>query len=106
MALELELKGKVAIISGGSDGMGRAAAERLASEGVKVGICARRKDHLERAAEEIRKATGGEVLAVPADVSPTAGAASTSCSTMPGPPMPMRSRPSTTPPGRPTSTSR
>ena len=32
-ALELELKGKVAIISGGSDGMGRAAAERLASEG-------------------------------------------------------------------------
>ena len=69
MALELELKGKVAIISGGSDGMGRAAAERLASEGVKVGICARRKDHLERAAEEIRKATGGEVLAVPADVS-------------------------------------
>jgi 3-oxoacyl-[acyl-carrier protein] reductase len=69
MALELELKGKVAIISGGSDGMGRAAAERLASEGVKVGICARRKDHLERAADEIRKATGGEVLAVPADVS-------------------------------------
>jgi len=69
MALELELNGKVAIISGGSDGMGRAAAERLASEGVKVGICARRKDHLERAAEEIRKATGGEVLAVPADVS-------------------------------------
>ena len=69
MALELGLNGKVAIISGGSDGMGRAAAERLAAEGVKVGICARRKDHLERAAEEIRKATGGEVLAVPADVS-------------------------------------
>ena len=46
MALELGLKGKVAIISGGSDGMGRAAAERLAAEGVKVGICARRKDHV------------------------------------------------------------
>lgn len=66
--LELGLRGKVAIITGGSEGLGRACAERLAGEGARVAICARRKDVLERAAEQIRKATGGEVLARPADV--------------------------------------
>lgn len=66
--LDLGLTGKIAIVTGGSDGLGRAAAERLAGEGAKVAICARRKDHLERAAEEIRKATGGEVFAQVCDV--------------------------------------
>jgi 3-oxoacyl-[acyl-carrier protein] reductase len=66
--LDLGLTGKIAIITGGSDGLGRAAAERLAGEGVKVAVCARRKDHLERAAEEIRTSTGGEVLAQVCDV--------------------------------------
>ena len=66
--LDLGLTGKIAIITGGSDGLGRAAAERLAREGAKVAIGARRKDHLERAAEEIRKSTGGEVLAQVCDV--------------------------------------
>ena len=47
MALDLGLTGKVAIISGRSEGLGRAAAERLAREGAKVTICARRKDVLE-----------------------------------------------------------
>jgi NAD(P)-dependent dehydrogenase (short-subunit alcohol dehydrogenase family) len=70
--LELGLKGRIAIISGGSEGMGRAAAEKLASEGVRVAICARRKDVLDRAADEIRKATGGEVLAQPCDVTQAA----------------------------------
>jgi NAD(P)-dependent dehydrogenase (short-subunit alcohol dehydrogenase family) len=69
MALDLELDGKVAIISGGSDGLGRAAAERLAAEGVKVAICARRKEHLEKAAAEIRASTGGDVFAQAADAS-------------------------------------
>jgi NAD(P)-dependent dehydrogenase (short-subunit alcohol dehydrogenase family) len=36
MALELDLKDKVAIITGGSDGLGRAAAERLAAEGATI----------------------------------------------------------------------
>jgi NAD(P)-dependent dehydrogenase (short-subunit alcohol dehydrogenase family) len=65
--LDLELTGKVAIVTGGSEGMGRAAAERLAREGAKVTICARRKEILEHAASAIR-AAGGDVLPVPADV--------------------------------------
>lgn len=70
--LDLGLKGKVAIITGGSEGLGRASAERLAAEGVRVAIAARRKDLLERAARDIRGATGGEVLAQAADVSKAA----------------------------------
>ena len=66
--MELGLKGKVAVVTGGSEGLGRASALRFAQEGARVAICARRKEILERAAEEIRNATGAEVLAVPADV--------------------------------------
>ena len=67
--LELNLRNKVAIITGGSEGLGRAAAQKLADEGAKVAICARRKDVLENAAAAIKAATGNEVLAVPTDVS-------------------------------------
>jgi 3-oxoacyl-[acyl-carrier protein] reductase len=67
--IELGIEGKIAIITGGSDGLGRAAAERLAAEGARVAICARRKEHLEQAAEGIRKSTGGQLLARVADVS-------------------------------------
>ncbi|HXJ77289.1 MAG TPA: SDR family oxidoreductase [Candidatus Methylomirabilis sp.] len=67
--LDLGLKDAVAIITGGSDGLGRAAAQKLAAEGAKVAVCARRKEHLEQQADEIRKATGGHVLAHAADVS-------------------------------------
>src|SRR5262247_2282221 len=67
--LELGLKEKVAIITGGSEGLGRAAAEKLAAEGARVAICARRKEVLDQAADEIRKATGCQVLAQVADVS-------------------------------------
>jgi NAD(P)-dependent dehydrogenase (short-subunit alcohol dehydrogenase family) len=67
--MELGLEGKIAIVTGGSEGMGRAAAERLARSGARVTVCARRKDVLERTAEELRKATGGELLAIAADVS-------------------------------------
>lgn len=66
--MDLKLQGKVAAITGGSDGIGKAAARRLAEEGVKVGICGRREDALDEAVAELRKATGGEILAVRADV--------------------------------------
>jgi len=66
--LDLGLGGKVAIVTGGSEGLGRAAAQKLADEGARVAICARRPDVLERAAADIRSA-GGQVLARPVDVS-------------------------------------
>jgi len=65
--LDLGLTGKIAIVTGGSEGMGRACAERLTREGVKVTICARRKEILENTAAALR-AAGGDVLSVPADV--------------------------------------
>jgi NAD(P)-dependent dehydrogenase (short-subunit alcohol dehydrogenase family) len=70
--LELGLNGKIAIVTGGSDGLGHATALRLASEGCKVAICGRREDQLEAAAAAIAQATSGEILACRADVSSAA----------------------------------
>lgn len=66
--MDLGLQGKVAIITGGSDGIGKASALRLCEEGAHVTICARRADVLQRAADEIKTKTGKEVLAIVADV--------------------------------------
>jgi len=66
--MELGLQGKVAAITGGSEGVGYATALTLAREGARVAICARREDVLEDAARRIRQESGGEVLAVQADV--------------------------------------
>ena len=66
--MDLGLQGKVAVITGGSEGIGKAAAASMAAEGAKVVICARRAEVLEDAAADIRQATGGEALAVTADV--------------------------------------
>jgi NAD(P)-dependent dehydrogenase (short-subunit alcohol dehydrogenase family) len=65
--VDLELKDKVAIITGGTQGIGRATALRLAREGARVVIAARGKERLDAVAEEIRTA-GGMVVAVQADV--------------------------------------
>lgn len=66
--MDLGLKGKVAVVAAASQGLGRAIAEELAAEGARVAICARTAEKLEATAEEIRRATGAEVIAVPADV--------------------------------------
>jgi 3-oxoacyl-[acyl-carrier protein] reductase len=66
--VDLGLADKVAIITGGSDGIGKAAAHRMAEEGARVVIVARRPDVLEAAAKEIEAATKGVVLPVQGDV--------------------------------------
>src|SRR5688572_9644060 len=66
--VELGLKGKVAVVTGATEGIGRATALKLAREGAKVAICARRQEPLDQAAAELKKA-GGNVLAVSADMS-------------------------------------
>ena len=71
--MDLGLTGKVALVTGGSEGIGKAAALSMVAEGAKATICARREDVLNAAADEIRAATGGEVLAVSADVSTAEG---------------------------------
>ena len=67
----MNLKGKVAVVTGGSLGIGRAVTEALAAEGVRVAIVARSRGPLEEVAAEITAKTGVEVLAAPADVSKT-----------------------------------
>jgi len=66
--MDLGLKGKVALVAGASRGMGRAAALGFAREGAKVSICARGGGPLKEAAEMIRRETGGDVLALVADM--------------------------------------
>ena len=66
--MDLGLKGKIAVITGGTDGIGKAAALIFAKEGAKVAICARTQANLDKTAAEI-KALGAEVLAVSADMS-------------------------------------
>jgi len=58
----------VALVTGGSEGIGRATAESLGREGVSVVICARRPDVLEQAAREVAAATGSQIVPVPTDV--------------------------------------
>ena len=67
--IDFGLRDKIAIVTGGSDGLGRATAEFFAREGAKVVICGRRVDHLKEAAKALSDTTGGDVRAVPADVS-------------------------------------
>lgn len=65
--MDLALQGKVAMITGGSNGLGKQAADSLAREGCKVAICARGQEKLDETAAEFRS-KGYEVLAVQADI--------------------------------------
>jgi 3-oxoacyl-[acyl-carrier protein] reductase len=72
--MELGLRGRRALVTGSSQGIGRAVAEVLAAEGACVTICGRRTDPL-REAEAALRARGAEVLAVAADLATDEGVA-------------------------------
>ena len=71
--MDLGIKGKNALVTGGSRGLGRQAALALANEGVNVAICARGKDRLDETAAELR-AIGVKVSATVADLGDDAAA--------------------------------
>lgn len=66
--MDLGLRERVAIVTGSSQGIGKAVALGLSKEGVKVAICARNEGQLNETAKEIRSATGIEVYAFQADL--------------------------------------
>ncbi len=66
--MDLKLQGKTAIVTGGSEGIGKGITLGLAREGVDVAICSRRPDAIKAAAEEIAKATGRRIVPIPADL--------------------------------------
>jgi len=67
--MELQLTDKVAVITGGSDGIGLAVAKELAAEGVDLALCARNEEHLNQQAAAISHTHQVKVLAHPCDVS-------------------------------------
>ena len=63
------LKGRVAVVTGASRGIGAAIAEALAAEGCRLALAARSADRLEKVAEDLRMRYSVEVLSVPTDIS-------------------------------------
>lgn len=66
--MDLGLQGKVALVAGGSQGLGKAVAMEMIREGAKVAICALDDPQLPGAVEEIKAATGGDIIGIPADL--------------------------------------
>jgi 3-oxoacyl-[acyl-carrier protein] reductase len=67
--VDLLIKGRRALVTGASLGIGRAVVEELAREGCDVAMVARTEDALRRAADDIARTSGRRVIAVPADAS-------------------------------------
>ena len=66
--MDLGLKDRVAIVAASSQGLGKAVAMGLAREGARLALCARTESTLQATADEIRRATGAEVIAHAMDV--------------------------------------
>jgi NAD(P)-dependent dehydrogenase (short-subunit alcohol dehydrogenase family) len=73
--MDLQLTGKVALVTGGTKGIGRAVVEGLVAEGARVAFCARTPADVERAEQELR-ATGADVAGTALDVRDGAALAS------------------------------
>jgi 3-oxoacyl-[acyl-carrier protein] reductase len=71
--MELGLEGRAALVTGASEGIGKAIARKLADEGVRVAICARTEATLKATAAEIAEATGIDIAPIPADLRSLAG---------------------------------
>jgi 3-oxoacyl-[acyl-carrier protein] reductase len=73
--VDLGIRGKTALVCGASKGLGRGCATSLAREGCRVTLVARERKALEKAAEEIRAATGATIATVAADITSDEGRA-------------------------------
>ena len=71
--MDLGLKDKIAVITGGSSGIGLAIAEGLAAEGVHLVLAARNREHLTVETSRITRSFGVRVLPVPCDVATAQG---------------------------------
>jgi 2-deoxy-D-gluconate 3-dehydrogenase len=63
----VDLSGKVALVTGGSRGLGKAIAQAMAQKGASIAICGRKQENLDKAVAEL-KAKGADVLARPANM--------------------------------------
>ena len=72
--MDLQMTGKKAIVTGASEGIGKAITWAFAREGVDVAICARRQGPLEAAAAEIARATNRQIVPIVADLTKPADA--------------------------------
>ena len=66
--MDLGLKGKIAVVTGATEGIGKASALLFAREGAKVAICARKQDGIDKTLAEIKQA-GGDAFGMAADMS-------------------------------------
>ena len=67
--MDLELKGKTAIVTGGSRGIGKAIAREFGREGVDVALVSRGREALEETADELGRETGAKYVVITADTS-------------------------------------
>src|SRR5438067_13924171 len=68
--MDLKIKGKVAVVCGGSKGIGRAVCETLAADGCRVAVFARGRADMDATVERIRSA-GGTAIGIAADIADT-----------------------------------